>query len=154
MFLFVALLLITGSTTEKEGVSVGTNLGDRAKAIDVQRQSVNGKYVLIQFWAAYNPESRFQNVLLNNKLQQINRKDIQMISISFDDKVSVFEETVKADKLNPSTQFHNSGGKNSLIYETYHLDKGFTNILLDPHGVIIAKDIKPENLENVLKNFL
>lgn len=152
--LLVMIVIMTGSTTKNEPISIGIRPGDHASGIQIKHSGIKGKYTLLQFWAAYDPESRFQNTLLHNKLKKLQRNDIQLASISFDESIAVYEETVKADKLDLATQFHNTKGKKSFIYEIYNLDKGFINLLIDPHGVILTENIKPENLEATLSKYL
>jgi hypothetical protein len=46
-------------------------------------------------------------------------------------------------------QFHETKGKNSKLYRMYNLKKGFSNFLIDEKGVIVAKNITPDELAMV-----
>ena len=70
---------------------------------------------------------------------------------SMDEKESIFTETVKIDKLDLSTQFHEGLGKESELYKKYDLRKGFKNFLINDEGVIIAANVTPEKLTEILK---
>ena len=74
-----------------------------------------------------------------------------MYSISLDEKESIFTETVKADKLEGTKQFHEELGRKSELFGKYNLQKGFCNFLIDDKGVIIATNVAPEDLTKVLK---
>ena len=74
-----------------------------------------------------------------------------MCSISMDEKESIFTETVKIDKLDLSTQFHEGLGKESELYKKYDLRKGFKNFFINDEGVIIAANVTPEKLTEILK---
>lgn len=74
-----------------------------------------------------------------------------MCSISMDEKESIFTETVKIDKLDLSTQFHEGLGKESELYKKYDLRKGFKTFLINDEGVIIAANVTPEKLTEILK---
>ena len=74
-----------------------------------------------------------------------------MYSISLDEKTSVFEETVKMDKLEGTAQLHERQGNQSEVFKKYKLDKGLKNFLVNDEGVIIAANITPERLEELWK---
>ena len=48
-------------------------------------------------------------------------------------------------------QFHEGLGRKSELFGKYNLEKGFRNFLIDDKGVIIAANVTPEDLTNVLK---
>ena len=153
----VALLgMSAGSKKAKltEGVSPGDLaprigfLGNDAKA---SFHNQLGRYTLLNFWAAYDAESRARNVQLANEVNKFGPDKIAMCSISMDEKESIFTETVKIDKLDLSTQFHEGLGKESELYKKYDLRKGFKNFLINDEGVIIAANVTPEKLTEILK---
>jgi len=134
-----------GNGTEGKVFVKGINPGDLAPEIHLQGVDISsGKYVLIQFWAVYDGESRKQNALLNNKITQSGLDNLQVLSISFDEKKSVFKQAIRADRLNLSNQFNVETGKKSSIYKDYRLERGFGNLLIDPDGVIVARNVSPE----------
>ena len=55
------------------------------------------------------------------------------------------------DRLDLSTQFHEGLGKESELYKKYDLRKGFKNFLINDEGVIIAANVTPEKLTEILK---
>ena len=123
-------------------------LGNDAKA---SFHNQLGRYTLLNFWAAYDAESRARNVQLANEVNKFGPDKIAMCSISMDEKESIFTETVKIDKLDLSTQFHEGLGKESELYKKYDLRKGFKNFLINDEGVIIAANVTPEKLTEILK---
>ncbi len=154
-FLLVTLIpFLMGNSTKEETFTKGIKPGYLApeinkRGVDIRIKS--NEYVLLQFWAAYDGESRKQNILFNNEICRLNSENLKMISISFDEKKSVFEQTVKADKLNIPYLFYNESGKLSGIYKSYHLEDGFSNMLINPQGVIIAKNISTKQMIGILK---
>ena len=151
-FLLVALIFVfLESGTKEKTFTKGISPGNLAPEIHLQGIDLSkDKYVLLQFWAAYDGESRKQNVLLNNKISHSELDNLQIISISFDEKKSVFEQAVKADKLNTSNQFNIETGRTSEIYKMYRLKKGFGNWLVNPEGIIIARNLSPEQVIKML----
>ena len=153
----VALLGMSAGS-KKAKLTEGVNPGDLAPRIvflgnDAKASFHNqlGRYTLLNFWAAYDAESRARNVQLANEVNKFGPDKIAMCSISMDEKESIFTETVKIDKLDLSTQFHEGLGKESELYKKYDLRKGFKNFLINDEGVIIAANVTPEKLTEILK---
>ncbi len=144
--------------SKKAKLTEGINPGDLAPRIEFLEmghqssfQNQSRRYTLLNFWAAYDAESRARNVQLANEVNKFSPTEIAMCSISMDEKESIFAETVKIDKLDLSTQFHEGQGKESELYKKYDLKDGFKNFLIDNKGVIIAANITPEKLTEILK---
>ncbi|MDR0232664.1 MAG: thioredoxin family protein [Dysgonamonadaceae bacterium] len=151
-FLLIAVISVfLGFGPKGKTFTKGISPGDLAPEIQLQGVDLSkDKYVLLQFWAAYDGESRKQNALLNNKISQSELDNLQIISISFDEKKSVFEQAVKADKLNASNQFNIETGKTSEIYKNYRLKNGFGNLLINPDGIIVARNLSPDQVIRML----
>ena len=137
LFVAVALLAVSAGTKNAKP-TVGINPGDFAPRIEslgtesnFSFQNHSGRYTLLNFWATSDK--------------------IAMYSISLDEKESIFTETVKADKLEGTKQFHEELGRKSELFGKYNLQKGFCNFLIDDKGVIIAANVAPEDLTKVLK---
>ena len=155
-WIFVVLLI--GSLTsfvEKDKPTGGLNVGDIAPDFKIQSMSagqplaelsdMKGKYVLLSFWASYDAHSRMQNASLSNALRSTSQ-DVEMVSVSFDEYQSVFQETIRKDQIVTPTCFAETKGENSGLFKKYRLNRGFTNYLLDGNGVIIAKIISAAEL--------
>ena len=104
--------------------------------------------MLLSFWASYDAQSRMQNVSLSNVLRS--SRNVEMVSVSFDEFKSIFNETIKKDRISTSNCFVELAGNSSDLFKTYRLNKGFKNFLLDKNGVIVAKDITPSQLSSYL----
>lgn len=153
----VALLGMSAGS-KKAKLTEGVNPGDLAPRIEFLENDAKasfhnqlGRYTLLNFWAAYDAESRARNVQLANEVNKFGPDKIAMCSISMDEKESIFTETVKIDKLDLSTQFHEGLGKESELYKKYDLRKGFKTFLINDEGVIIAANVTPEKLTEILK---
>lgn len=156
--IFVVLIMISfisfsfvGKDTPTEGLSIG----DKAPEFNIcgEKQLINlkdlrGKYVLLSFWASYDASSRMQNATLNHAISQAG--NVEMVSVSFDEYKSIFNETIKQDRISTSNCFVELKGQESSLYKTYRLQRGFKNYLLDENGVIIAKDVKASELSSYL----
>ena len=160
-WIFVVLLISSlTSFVEKDKPTGGLNVGDIApdfkiKTMSTEQQPIQnlskmkGKYVLLSFWASYDAQSRMQNVSLSNVLRSSH--NVEMVSVSFDEYKSIFEETIRKDQIVTPTCFVETEGEDSGLFKKYRLNRGFTNYLLDGNGVIIAKNISAADLSAYIK---
>lgn len=160
-WVFVVLLISSlTSFVEKDKPTGGLNVGDIAPDFEIQTMSANqsvhelsdlkGRYVLLSFWASYDAQSRMQNASLNNALRASANNNVELVSVSFDEYKSVFEETVRKDQIVTPTCFVETEGESSGLFKKYRLSRGFSNYLLDDNGVIIAKNISAAELSAYL----
>ena len=157
-WIFVVLIissLISFSFVGKDTPTEGLTIGDKAPTFTIcgEKQLIDlkdlrGKYVLLSFWASYDAPSRVQNATLNHAIEQAD--NVEMVSVSFDEFKSIFNETIKKDRISTSNRFVELAGNSSDLFKTYRLNKGFKNFLLDKNGVIVAKDITPSQLSSYL----
>jgi len=147
LFLVTVYLLMMGSRTKEikltEGIQPG-NIAPEMKWQDIDLRS--NKFTLLQFWAAYDAHSRMVNVQMYNAIARMNPEKIRLISVSLDENKAVFEGIIKAEQLDPGTQLNDPRGKESDIFRVYRLKSGFTNRLINPEGVIVAKNINPNEI--------
>ena len=108
-WIFVVLLICSLTAfVEKDKPTGGLSVGDVAPDFRIESTSgeqyplkladFKGRYVLLSFWASYDAQSRMQNVSLNNALRS-DAPNVKMVSISFDEYRSVFEETIRKDQI-------------------------------------------------------
>lgn len=157
-WIFVVLIissLIPFSFVGKNTPTEGLTIGDKAPTFTIcgEKQLIDlkdlrGKYVLLSFWASYDALSRMQNATLNHAVAQAD--NVEMVSVSFDEYKSIFNETIKKDQISTSNCFVELAGVSSDLYQTYRLKRGFKNFLLDENGVIVAKDVTVSELSSYL----
>ena len=157
-WIFVVLIissLISFSFVGKNTSTEGLTIGDKAPTFTIcgEKQLIDlkdlrGKYVLLSFWASYDALSRMQNATLNHAIAQAD--NVEMVSVSFDEYKSIFNETIKKDQISTSNCFVELAGVSSDLYQTYRLKRGFKNFLLDENGVIVAKDVTVSELSSYL----
>lgn len=122
-WIFVVLLISSlTSFVEKDKPTGGLNVGDVAPDFTIESTSdaqhnfdltdLKGKYVLLSFWASYDAQSRMQNASLSNALRSTSQ-DVEMVSVSFDEYQSVFQETIRKDQIVTPTCFAETKGESS-----------------------------------------
>ncbi len=160
-WLFVVLLTsLLASFAGKGEPAEGLDVGDMAPDFEIRAASgsqsvhglsdLKGRYVLLSFWSSYDAQSRMRNVSLNNALRALAGGNVELVSVSFDEYESVFEETVRKDGISAPFCFVETRGESSGLYRKYRLNRGFSNYLLDGDGVIIARNISVAELSACL----
>lgn len=119
-----------------------------------------GEIVLVNFWAAYDAESRDKNVRFSTVAKRIGEKAttgsnrLKSLSISMDRFPAVFEEVVEQDGLNFTEVVLETEGFQSKLAKKLKLNNRFGSFLVDDQGRILAKDFSPEELEGMLDRYL
>jgi len=158
--LLLLFCLVQVSTTVKDAKpSVGLNPGSLSPQLYVvDREGVerslsdfSGKRVLLNFWAAYDGPSRERNIRFSQTLNQSVSSNVAYLSVSLDHSLSVYEGTVDLDGLRYEQQFVYKPGERDVLMKQFKLSKGLRNLLIDEHGVIVAENLSPERLAQLLK---
>ena len=152
-WIFVAILLFSLTAFINKGQSTsGLGVGNSAPDFSLTGlddelclKALRGHYVLLSFWASYDASARMNNALLDHTVKKL-PQCIEMVSVSFDEYTSIFDETIKQDQLEDSHCYVETSGEASDLYKQYQLSKGFRSFLLDKQGLIIAVNVTAENL--------
>jgi hypothetical protein len=108
VILSIAFLYI-GAGTKEIKLTEGIQPGNLAPEVILQDVELRGMgYVLVQFWAAYDPQSRLENTMMHNVIFKSKIENLQLVSISLDENPAVFQGVIKTDHLNETTQFNES----------------------------------------------
>ena len=106
---------------------------------DIALSSLRGKYVLLDFWAGWCGPCRMENPNILKNYLKYKDKGFEVYQVSLDRSRSDWVNAIKKDNLiwyNVSDlKYFQSEA--ATIYNIDRIPKGF---LLDPNGVIIAKD--------------
>jgi len=115
----------------------------------VKLSSMKGKYVLVDFWAKWCGPCRAENPNVVKAFNKYKDKGFTVFGVSLDRSK---EDWVKAIKDDGLTWTHVSDLKywQSEAAKTYNITGIPFSLLLDPNGVIIAKNLRGAALDNKL----
>jgi peroxiredoxin len=119
----------------------------------VKLSSLRGKYVLIDFWAKWCGPCRKENPNVVRAFQAYKDKGFEVFGVSLDRNKEDWVKAIKEDNL---TWTHVSDLKyfQSEAATLYNIQAIPFSVLVDPKGVIIAKNLRGEELHKKLAEVL
>ncbi|MBK0379120.1 TlpA disulfide reductase family protein [Mucilaginibacter segetis] len=134
-------------------VSVGHKAPEfTAAGIDgkpIKLSDYKGKYVMLDFWASWCAPCRQENPNVVKQYNKYKSKGFNILGISLDTDKKDWEKAIAADKL---TWTHVSDlkrfeGPTELLYKVEAIP---SNFIINPQGVIVAKNVTGADLEEFL----
>ena len=119
----------------------------------VKLSDFKGKYVLIDFWASWCVPCRAENPYFVKASQQLGGPNFAILGISLDSEKASWIGAVKQDGLN-WLQLSDLGHWANNVSVKYYVYDIPANYLIDPNGIIIAKNIKGDELLPALKKLI
>lgn len=115
----------------------------------VKLSSMKGKYVLVDFWAKWCGPCRMENPNVVRVFHKFKDKGFTVFGVSLDRKKDDWLKAIAEDKL---AWTHVSDLKywQSEAAKTYNITGIPFSLLLDPNGVIVAKNLRGAALEKKL----
>lgn len=112
--------------------------------------SLRGKYVLVDFWASWCKPCRAENPNLKKAYSELKGKNFEVVGVSLDLGKSAWEDAVKKDDL-PWIHVSDLQGWKNAVAVKYGISAVPQNLLINPEGIIIAKNLRGEELTEKLR---
>jgi peroxiredoxin len=153
---------------ERQEVELGINIGQRAPelAFDspdgevIALSSLRGKMVLIDFWAAWCSPCRVENPNLVRTYRKFKDKEFvngtgfTVYGVSLDRSKEDWVTAIENDQLEWESHVSDLKGWQSVPAAMYGVMGIPMNFLIDGDGIIVAKGLRGEYLDNKLKELL
>lgn len=147
---------LTAKYDKAKQISVGkavdfTQTDDKGN--EFKLSSLKGKYVLVDFWASWCVPCRAENPHLLKAYNQLKDKKFEIVGISLDETKAAWLNAVKHDGM-PWIQVSDLKGFKSEIAVKYGISAIPQNFLINPDGVIVAKNLRGEDVNEKIAAFI
>lgn len=119
----------------------------------IRLSSMQGKVVLIDFWASWCAPCRAANPYIQKLYSKYKDKGFEVIGVSLDTKQKEWLKAIKQDKLKYTQVIDNTGWR-SKVAERYFVELLPTNFLVDRTGKIVAIDLEGKELFDKVKSLV
>jgi thiol-disulfide isomerase/thioredoxin len=146
-----------------EKLAIGKRRQAGTKATDFTQNDVNGKpftlsslrgkYVLVDFWASWCIPCRAENPNVVKAYMALKGKNFEIVSVSLDAGKEAWVEAIKTDNM-PWIHVSDLKFWKNEVALMYGINSVPQNILVNPEGIIVAKNLRGEDLLEKLKVFV
>lgn len=119
----------------------------------VNLSDFRGKYVLVDFWASWCAPCRQENPNIVKQYQAFKDKNFTVLGVSLDNNPGSWMRAIEDDKLE-WMQVSDLQAWSSPLITDYRIKAIPTSYLVDPNGIIVAKNLRGKELERFLQKTL
>jgi thiol-disulfide isomerase/thioredoxin len=119
----------------------------------IKLSSLNGKVVLIDFWASWCGPCRAENPHVQKLYKKYKENGFEVFAVSLDVNKALWLKAIRQDRLT-YTQVIDGDGWLSKVAEKYYVDAIPTNFLIDKTGKIVAINLDGKELVDKVKSLV
>lgn len=116
---------------------------------EIKLSEVLGKFTLVEFWASWCKPCREENPGLVQEYNTYKDLGFQIVGVSLDENKANWLKAISDDRL-PWLNLTDLKGPENPASIIYNINGIPDNILIDHNGIIIARNLRKENLKTTL----
>lgn len=135
------------------GVQAGDFTQPDTAGVPVSLSSFRGKWVLIDFWASWCAPCRAESPVLKQAYEAFKSKNFDILAVSLDFNRANWLKAIKDDGLPWHHVSDLKYWKNAVAVQ-YGVVSAPQNVLVNPSGKIVAKNLRGDELKEMLAELL
>ena len=135
----------------KKGEIAPDFVSSRPDGSQLALSDLRGNYVLVAFWAGWSSVSREENRILKQAYSSYREQPFRIVQVSLDASKKEWTDAISEDGL-AWDQVSDLLRWDSPVANLYQVEKIPSNVLVDPSGKVVAKDLLGEELLEKLKS--
>ena len=127
--------------------------GKSPEGKEVSLKESLGKVTIIDFWASWCGPCRAENPSVVALYNEFHVKGLNIVGVSLDEKADKWKEAIAKDKIT-WTQISNLKGFEDPIARQYNVNEIPSTYILDEKGVVIAVNLRGDELKKKIASLL
>jgi len=123
------------------------------KGKDVDLKSLKGKFIILNFWASQDKNSRKLNKTLKKIYKRNKSKGLEIYQVSVDNNKAAWMQAIKQDDLNWINVCEPKTGS-ALAVQTFNIQSIPANYLINKKGEIVGKNLYGIALQEKISDLL